>query len=173
MNAADLNLNNISVTSATNLESDNVLQLLGKTKYTVFIALDKDCPVVQKYIPAINDLYNKYQNLEFNILLISRPSNLTANQMEEFINTYKVKPAVYLDRDNKLLQALGIKTISQAVLVDNKKMVILYSGRIDDKVNYDSVKEYSTNNYLEKAIVSALAGKKVKVQKVKTLGCAI
>lgn len=74
-----------------------------------------------------------------------------------------------LDEESALANAFGAKTTPHVFLFD-KNMKLVYRGAIDDNVK--SAREVK-EKYLEDAITAMSAGKTIKVNETKPMGCSI
>ena len=96
----------------------------------VFFA-DTHCPVANRYIPKMNDLYANYfkKGIDF-IFSYSDASELWS--VARHINEYKIQPPAVIDTDRRLTDLIHPKVLSEVAVFD-ASMNIVYQGRIDDQ----------------------------------------
>ena len=168
-NAGSLN-ENIIITM--NNEKLSLQQLSGSKKFLVVIAHGIECPVMRKNLQTFNDLYSKFSD-RVSFVMVNGVKNEGIDTIKQESLDYKIQIPLVKDVDQKILKALDIGILSSTALIDLETNKILYTGAVDDRVNLDVAKPEAKKRYLEEALESALAGKKIKTQKTKAYGCKI
>ena len=138
------------------------------------------CPFVignyknEGWEPRYNQIYRTANNNQIGMVLINS-NEAKRNGDDSFDNMKKrslennYKAPYLIDKDNKLADAFGASTTPHVFLF-NKDLKLVYTGAIDDAVKSSKdVKE----KWLENALNSLGAGKKIKPNKTRNSGCSI
>tara|TARA_B100001057_G_scaffold473666_1_gene538406 strand:- start:2728 stop:3345 length:618 start_codon:yes stop_codon:yes gene_type:complete len=140
----------------------------------ILIFTSNSCP----FVVAWEDRYQRIEDLsqKYNLDMLYINSN---HNRREGVDSYKAMQSHHkkmgytfnylLDERSELANILGAKTTPHVFMFD-KSSKLVYKGAIDD--NYKSAAEVK-NFYLENAIISLSAGKKIEVSKTETIGCSI
>lgn len=97
---------------------------------TVIWFFSPECPLCENYTLAIRELQEKYRG-SFRFVGICPLEQINANQIEAFLQKYKLKLEVYRDPNKQFTQKLGAR-VTPEVFIINKKGKTVYSGRIDN-----------------------------------------
>lgn len=139
---------------------------------SVVIFLSPTCPITQKYIPALNAIFEKYrkQNVEFIGLI---PGKVPARERNEFIRAFDVRFPVYPDKHYKWAGSMHAAVTPEVFLFD-KADRLRYRGAIDNWF-YDLGKYRSqpTNHYLINSLEDVLVGKIPGLKSTEATGCSI
>ena len=170
------NINVNSTHSTTNFKTSfnsKKISLLKKStsELNLLFFLGTDCPISQKYITELKNIYNQYQNkLSFYGIA---PSNYKTKQIEEFKKTYSIPFKIVKDKNNKYASELGAKVTPEVFLVD-KSGSIFYNGAINNWFyELGKNRRVVTEHYLNDAILAVIAGEKVKIKNTTAIGCFI
>lgn len=155
-----------------NNEKLSLQQLSNSKKFLVVIAHGIECPVMRKNLQTFNDLYSKFSD-RVSFVMVNGVKNEGQDIIKQESQDYKIQIPIVKDVDQKILKALDIGILSSTALIDLETNKVLYTGAVDDRVNLDVAKPEAKNRYLEEALTSALAGKKIKTQKTQAYGCKI
>lgn len=156
--------------------ADNKTVNLSETKNnraSVFVFLNPDCPLSQKYSLSIKNIFAEYSDKKIAVYLVF-PGRLYSNsEIQKFLFDYNLQMVAIEDADKKLTAGLGAEITPEAFLIDAKGK-ILYKGAIDNWfVDVNEKREVITEHYLARAIEAFLCGKPIKVSQTKAVGCII
>ena len=156
--------------------ADNKTVNLSETKNnraSVFVFLNPDCPLSQKYSLSIKNIFAEYSGKNIPVYLVF-PGRLYSNsEIKKFLSDYNLQMVAIEDEDKKLTACLGAEITPEAFLIDAKGN-FLYKGAIDNWfMDVDQKREVITEHYLADAIQLFLAGKTIKVSQTKPVGCII
>jgi peroxiredoxin len=135
------------------------------------------CPVSKKYNQRIIDLNSTFASKGFPLVSINpnSPEVSSGDSYDAMVKYAKQKgytfPYLY-DASQKVASEFGATNTPHAFVLtkENGKLVVAYIGAIDDNASDGSA---ATQKYVESAVNSLLAGKKVSVQKTKAIGCGV
>jgi len=68
---------------------------------------------------------------------------------------------------------VGATRTAEAFCIEPKSWTLFYRGAIDDRLGYGTEKQHASHAYLENALNSFLAGKKIKPARTEVKGCLI
>jgi hypothetical protein len=142
--------------------------LTARSKLTVLVFFDSDCPVQKAHDARLRELVETYgpREVAFYAVVSDAGANMTA---ERSAAKERSLPAVLEDRGAALADALGVEYSTHSVVLDRNANV-LYSGGVDSDRTHLSP---SRERWLEQAIVAATAGKPVARTKAEPLGCPL
>ena len=142
-------------------------------KYTVVVFLSPECPLCQNYSPDLNAIASTYATKDVKLVGIVSGKEINKQEVQKFITTYGISFPVVFDHRNELATRLNA-TITPEVFLLNSEGNVLYSGRIDNRMNESGRKrQVVTETNLKDALFSVLNGKKIKIEKTKATGCLI
>lgn len=151
-----------------NIELDSCFK---QHDFLILITLGPDCPISQKYMHTLRNMYSKYgDKIEFLGIV---PSSFEALEMNEFKTQYAIPFDLKLDTNNSICKKFNLKVTPEIVLI-NKEREIHYQGAIDNwfyELGKSRLKV--TEHYLEDAIESILKGNTPTIQKTEAIGCFI
>ncbi len=134
------------------------------------------CPYAKLYEDRLIALHNQFAEKGYPVVAINpNVSTTEADNFEAMIERAKEKsfPFVYLaDEDQSIAKAYGATKTPHVYVISNTKgkLKVEYIGAIDDNPKTaEEVKE----TYVVDAVDALLAGKKVKKQEAKAVGCSI
>lgn len=131
---------------------------------SVFIFLNIECPICQKYQGDLKK-YTKY-NTYFVF-----PNDTNKLKIKEFLLYDSIKTNIIYDMSLLYPLMLGATTTPQVVITQHKQIV--YSGLIDDRfINLGSSRPPSIN-YIENTLNSLLKNERPKISSTKAVGCLI
>jgi hypothetical protein len=139
----------------------------------VFISQGNDCPIIQKYIPTINSLKNKFEPSKVKFFLINSNRQDNRDSITKELNDYRSELPALMDKSQLVAELLGITRTSEAVIIDPKKWKIIYRGAISDQLDYGVNKEVAKNKYLENALMNFLQNKPLSAEVIPAKGCLI
>lgn len=143
------------------------------SKGIVFLFLESDCPISNKYVPEITRLAKKYGTAELPFRIVYPGRDEALDKIKKHRESFDIPGAALRDTHLGLVRAAGITTMPEAA-VFTPAQGLVYRGRIDDR--FASVSEEraaATTHDLEDAMKAVLDGKAPPVATTKAVGCPI
>jgi hypothetical protein len=144
----------------------------GEKKAYVFVFVDSNCPLVQKYLPVLGRLDHTYREKGVQFVAVNSGPNDTIAMMANQAVEYGVDFPFVKDADCKVADALGVARTPEVAVLDAKR-TLCYRGRIDDQYRPGGQRKEPTRNDLALAIDTVLAGKPVEIPTTPVDGCLI
>jgi peroxiredoxin len=142
-------------------------------KAIVLVFIATDCPISSGYVPELKRLKQTFAPRGVAFYAVQSDANEAPKQVIEYARQFAYTFPVLMDSNQTLARFTGAKTTPEAALLSPEGK-ILYLGRIDDKYLAIGKSRYAaTEPDLQNAINSALAGRAVKPERTKAVGCAI
>lgn len=141
-------------------------------RISIVVFLAVDCPVSQKYIPALNSIHRKYQNSGVDLKALV-PGKTTRREIKQFKKEYEIGFDISADPKYDCAKSLHASVTPEVFVFDAKKM-LKYRGAIDNWF-YDlgGYRQQTTENYLIDAIDALLKGENPAVTDTESIGCPI
>jgi hypothetical protein len=145
------------------------LSLSAKAQ-TVYVSLDTECPMTQKYVPVLNQFKKEFSMIDFQGVFTKWENDSTVTT---FRQDYDFHLASFIDENNAFLRQMQISVVPEVLFFDEYQH-LLYRGSIDNWF-YDlgKYRQKATEFYLKDAIKAYLSGECIKVEKTVALGCII
>jgi hypothetical protein len=138
----------------------------------VIIFLAVDCPISQKYIPALNAIHERYGNRVVSIHSVI-PGKIKKTDIAKFKDAYGIAFPISPDKRYGLVKKLSAQATPEVFVIDNE-FNVKYRGAIDNWFyELGGYRKEATEHYLRDAIEALLAGEEPKIEKTKALGCFI
>ena len=155
-------------------EKDVSLHDLKKYKFVVVVA-QGSCPVLQKSYPDLLALEKQFQKKQIAFFLLSPARQEDFADMEKEVKAFGVSKFVLYDPLQVWLQALGLKTMGEAVLLQplDNSWRVLYRGSVSDRINFDRTLPKAKNEFLRRALTEAINGHPIKSKSSQVYGCSI
>lgn len=144
----------------------------GEKKVYVFVFVDSNCPLVQKYMPVLDRLDRTYRENGVQFVAVNSGPNDTIAVMAGQAVEYGVEFPFVKDMDCKVADALGVTFTPEVAVLDGKR-TLCYRGRIDDMYRPGGQRTEPTRKDLALAIDAMLAGKAVETSTTPVDGCLI
>ena len=142
-------------------------------KATVLFFVMHECPVANGYAPEISRIMSEYSGKGIRSFVVYVENDLTPAKAREHARDYGFMSGAVLDPKHLLVKAAGA-TISPEAAVLSPAGVVLYRGRIDDRVaDFGKRRVEPTRRDLRLALDAILAGKPVSARLTKAIGCYI
>ena len=145
---------------------------LGEAKAYVLVFTTTGCPLVQRYLPRLQDLYAHYRDQGVKVVAVNVGPDDSLKEIAYQAIQYKAEFPFLKDFDGDCARSVGATRTPQVVLLDAKK-IIRYRGRIDNQYRLSGVKPSVDREDLKEALDDVLAGRKVRVKETVVDGCAI
>ena len=155
------------------VEMDSLKDLISKdvilsTKGNVFIWMNSECPICNKYPNIWKKLALEFPDFTFIGVFTSYEDRKMA---KGFIKKYKIPFQWFMDKDNKLAHFLKV-TITPEVLFIDAKANIIYRGATDDWFYaLGKNKSVPQQPYLKSALISYLINQPVYPSHTQPIGC--
>jgi len=131
---------------------------------SVFIFLNIECPICQKY----QGDFKKYTKYNTHYVF---PNDSNKQKIREFLAYDSIDANIIYDMALIYPKMLGATTTPQVVITQHKQIV--YSGLIDDRfINLGSSRPPSIN-YIENTLNSLLKNERPKISSTEAVGCLI
>jgi thiol-disulfide isomerase/thioredoxin len=142
-------------------------------KGVVFLFLESDCPISNKYVPEIVRLAKQYGGPDLPVRIVYPGRDESLEKLKKHRESFGIPGPALRDIKLQLTRTAGITTMPEAaIFVPNKGLV--YRGRIDDR--FASVTEERaapTTHDLEDAMKAVLDGKPPPAATTRAVGCPI
>ena len=138
----------------------------------VLFTMGTGCPISNLYLTELEKLQQQFANKGFQVIGINSNAGVTAEELAQHAEEFKVDFPVLLDADQSVANMLGIQRTAEVLLLDNHRTV-RYHGRIDDRFGYTYKNAKATRRDLVEAIEELLAGREISVTTTKPAGCLI
>jgi peroxiredoxin len=140
---------------------------------TVLFFILHDCPICNRYVPAINRVARDYRNRGFRFIAVYSDIDFPAEEAQKHSREYQFDFPFVIDADHRLAARFGIKVVPQ-VAVLNRKRELLYQGRIDDLyADIDKKRPAAIHHDLQEALENIAAGIKPARSWAPAVGCPI
>lgn len=139
-------------------------------KIVVYLFLSPECPLCRNYAPIVQQLSEKYKNVQFYGIVSGR--TFTKGAVAAYVKDYSLTFPVLMDTDKEVANSLKATITPEALLVgsDGKEY---YRGLIDDWITGLGTKRAKTTQlYLDQSIQNLVAGVPT-VTKTTPIGCLI
>ncbi|MBI3556918.1 MAG: redoxin domain-containing protein [Deltaproteobacteria bacterium] len=143
-----------------------------KSSATVFVFLGTQCPVGNKYIPRLNELYEQFKNKGVRFFGVYPNEKDELMNIAEHVRDYHIHFPVVKDWDQQISTAVDAERLSQAVLLDSR-LAIRYSGQIDDQYGIEATRSHPSRDDLSLGIQQTLAGDAVERPRTSASGCLL
>jgi hypothetical protein len=139
---------------------------------TVIIFLSEDCPISQKYVPAINAIQRKYHDRGVRIHAII-PGKIKKSDLTRFKEEYAITFPITRDKKYRMVQLLSATTTPEVFMFD-RNLDLKYRGAIDNWFyELGGYRQEVTEDYLIEAIDALLAGGQPDKANTLAVGCLI
>lgn len=151
-----------------------------KGKFIVLEWNNFDCPFVKKHYNSKNmqKLQKKYTDegvvwLTINSSAAGKQGNYSSKELNRKIKEHGANMSAYLlDGEGIVGKLYGAKTTPHMYVI-NPDGILIYAGGIDDIASTDTADIEKANNYVSKALESAMAGNDVETKTSRPYGCSV
>lgn len=148
------------------------LKDFGEAKAYVLVFTSTTCPVAQRYVSRLNEMYDAYAGRGVQFVAVNVDGNDSIQDMAYFAMEYEIRYPVVKDAEGALVAAVKATRTPEVALLNGKRQVV-YRGRIDDQYRVSGVQPSVTREDLKLAIEAVLEGKPVEVSETPVEGCEI
>lgn len=159
--------------AALDLDGKSVDPLhLSAGKIVVLVFVRTDCPISNRYAPAIQRLSSKFSgDASFWLVYVDKKESTETIRRHNMEYGYKL-PALR-DAKHELVKLTGAQITPEAAVFDKQRHLV-YHGRIDDWYKeLGRAQRAATTHELEDAIRSAIGGTAPPVAAAPAVGCYI
>ncbi len=143
----------------------------GKKAF-VLVFTNTTCPVVQRYLPALNEMDKEYrdQGVQFVAVNVGEEDSIVGMAAQAV--KFGVEFPFVKDFEGACARAVGARRTPEVVVLDGQR-TLRYRGRIDDQYRLGGTKAEPGRRDLKEAIADILAGREVRVKETPVDGCLI
>jgi hypothetical protein len=142
-------------------------------KAVVFVFVCTDCPVVNRYAPDIERLYEAYRQKHVAFWLVYADPREEPAKIRRHLKEYGYKVAAVREPEYRLVKLCRVTKTPEAVLF-SPEGTQAYRGRIDDRfTDYGKARSAPSREDLREAIDCVLQGRPVPVATTQVVGCFI
>lgn len=153
--------------------SHGTLQRPARGRWSTLIFVSTDCPVSNRYAPAIRRICAEYEPAGAQCTLVYTDAGLPENDIRRHAAEFRLDLPVVLDPERVLVARAGATTTPQAA-VFGEDGALAYSGRIDDfHAELGRTRHAATEHDLRNALDDLVAGRAVRKPRADPLGCYI
>jgi len=139
-------------------------------KIVVLLFIRTDCPISNRYTPAIQAMSAHFAT-QAEFVLVYPIRSESAEQIRKHLKEYGYKLPAVRDLELQLVRAARVK-VTPETAVFSADGRLLYHGRIDDWYSdFGRARPAPTTHELYSAVEAAIAGKPVAVAVVPAVGC--
>jgi thiol-disulfide isomerase/thioredoxin len=138
----------------------------------VIVFTNTTCPLVQRYLPALQKLELEYRPRGVQFLAINASDEDTIVDMATRAVEFGMEFPFVKDFDGKCVVALGVERTPEVVVLDAERR-LRYRGRIDDQYRLGGTRAEPSREDLRLALEDVLAGREVAVAETPVDGCLI
>ena len=148
------------------------LGVTGDGAVSVVVFMRKNCPISNRYVPALNDLVKRFGDKGVKLYAVFADPRDTEATVKHHMESYSVPGVPALDPDHQLVDWSGAKVTPEALVLTASGKLI-YRGRIDDRyADFGKAKPRASVHDLRDAIERALAGGPTPpFRSTKAVGC--
>ena len=148
------------------------LEDFGQAKAYVLAFTTTGCPLVQRYLPRLNELASEYSKQGVQFIAVNEGPDDSIKDVAYQAMEYRCDFPFVKDFDGQCAKTLGVDRTPQVVVLDGEQK-LRYRGRIDSQYRLSGVRPSPERADLKLAIDDLLAGHKVRVKETPVDGCAI
>ncbi len=142
-------------------------------KLTVLIFLSIECPIANRYAPAIQRLAEQFVPSGVRFWLIYPDADNSPEAIEKHTKEYRYTLRTLRDPQHVLVRRARVSVTPEAAVFSAKGR-LLYHGRIDDRfVDFGKQRVAPTQHDLREALEAALANKPIANEATRAVGCYI
>ncbi|MCI0685586.1 MAG: redoxin family protein [Gemmataceae bacterium] len=144
----------------------------GKKKAYVLVFTTTGCPLVERYLPVLQELETAYRPKDVQFVAINVGLGDSVVTMATQAVEHEMEFPFVKDFEGKWAPALGVQRTPEVVVL-NAERRLRYRGRIDDQYRLSGIRAEPTRRDLAAALDEILAGKDVSVPETPVDGCLI
>ena len=139
----------------------------------VFVFVRPDCPISNRYAPALARLHERFSPRGVAFALVYPGDQTTADAIRAHVREYRYPLVALRDPEFSFVATVGATVTPEAAVFDSHH-ALRYIGRIDDRyIRAGQMRPAATRNDLADAIEAVLTGRPVVTDKAPAVGCLI
>lgn len=143
-----------------------------ESKALGFIFVSTECPLVNLYLPTLQDLQTEFADKNVHLLLVNADPADSFNRVAGHRWEHELDLPVLKDFSQTLAQRLGATRTPEVFLFDSAHQLV-YQGQIDDQYTVTHRRPKAKQHSLKKAIQQVLDAKPVAHASTEATGCVI
>lgn len=141
-------------------------------KAVVLFFTGNGCPVARKSAPKLKALEEEFESKGVTFWVVDSYAGDTTEEIRKERSEIGLWGTVFLmDRKQAVALALGVERTAEVVAINTKDWKVFYRGALDDQLAEGAEKKEVSKNYLEEALGSFMAGKKIPTASTRAKGC--
>lgn len=145
----------------------------GKHKAVVFLFIQRDCPISNRYAPEIQRLFTKFVPAGISFWLVYPDSTESVVTISEHLKEYGYHLGALRDPQHDLVKLSGVEVTPEAAVFMPGRGFI-YRGRIDDRfVAFGQSRPAPLTRDLEVILERIIRGDRVEEISTRAIGCYI
>lgn len=149
------------------------LQSAAQSKATVLLFISSDCPISNRYAPAIQRLHDTFTSQGVRFWLVYPNPADSAAVIGTHRKDYRYTIASLRDPQHHAVKLAKVTITPEAAVYDRDKKLV-YRGRIDDRyVSLGLERPAPTKHDLQDALSAVVAGRPVPQATAPAVGCFI
>ncbi len=153
-------------------EKRTLSDLLKDRKAVVVAMTGATCPMSKEYTPRLAEMERELGKRGVAFVYVNTIEAETIVEMQEQVKRGRLEGPYIPDRDRTICKALGVRTTTEAFLIDASR-TLQYRGAVDDQHGIGKSLPAPKNNYLADAIEQVLLGARPRVRAVWSPGCLV
>jgi len=138
---------------------------------TVLVFTTTDCPISNRYAPAIQRLAARFAKQGIGFTLVYPVATDTPTAVRSHLKKYGYELPAVRDTAQELVKHTGVQVTPEVAVIGAGGRV-LYRGRIDDRyVELGKDRAQPTDHTLERALDAVVQGKPVAAPETRAVGC--
>lgn len=139
----------------------------------IAVFLGSDCPISQKYISRLNEVYLKYKGVPGHSWTFIFPEHISKRKIKEFAAENNAKMPLSVDDRNLSRTSYFQASVTPEVII-MKEGRVLYRGAIDNwYYELGRYRQKATEHYLTDALEAIVKAQEPPVRKTTAIGCFI
>lgn len=149
------------------------LSRYNNSKAIVLWVQGNGCPIVRNALTDFHQIVTDYS--EENIQFFMLNSNIQDDRKEVATEAadFNFQVPVLLDSQQLMADALDITITSEAIILHPVSRKILYRGPLNNRLDYEMVKNEPTETYLRDALDALISNKPIAVKQQMAQGCTV
>ncbi len=147
-------------------------ELLKDRKAVVIAMTGATCPMSKDYTPRLAEMERDYARRGVAFVFVNSVEAETLGDMQEQVKRGRFEGPYIPDRNGAVRRALGVRTTTEAFLIDSSRTLV-YRGAVDDQHGIGKSLPAPNNNYLADAMDSVLTGARPRIRATWAPGCLV
>lgn len=152
----------------------NAHQVGGEDEKSVVVVLftGTECPLAQLYAPVFTEISRKRASSAVRFLSVAPHRQDSITRLQQFVRDNQWNIPLLVDHGQVIADQFGVERTPE-VFVLNRRLDVLYRGRIDDQFGVGYQRPAPRRRYLVDALEAALKGRSPDVARTDSVGCRI